>query len=421
MAVATPVPRLEGFDHTLPFLREGYDFISRRCDRLQSDRFLTRLMLRPVLCTRGAEAAEMIYEGGRFTRQGALPPTTLRLLQDKGSVQQLDGAAHLHRKTLFVDLLMNDRAEDEVVGLFREEWRRALSKWMRRPQIVLLDEVHLVMTRAICRWTGVPQEEISAEEMAAILALMVENSGRIDPSVLLALMRRRKLERHLEGLVRSIRNGQVQLPPEAPIVQLARFRDFKGDLLPEKTAAVEILNILRPTLAIGRFIVFAAMALQEQGDWRNKLLGADDAAYEFFAEEVRRLYPFFPLVGGIAVANFEWRGYPIETGDWVLLDLYGTVHDQRLFANPDNFDPNRRLTWRSQGYNFIPQGAGVTSRTHRCPGEQFTVALMREATRMLVEEMEYEVLPQDLSMPRNRMPTRPKSGMIFSNVRGRAA
>ncbi|MDF2096949.1 hypothetical protein [Aquibaculum arenosum] len=85
MAVATPVPRLEGFDHTLPFLREGYDFISRRCDRLQSDRFLTRLMLRPVLCTRGAEAAEMVYEGGRFTRQGALPPTTLRLLQDKGS------------------------------------------------------------------------------------------------------------------------------------------------------------------------------------------------------------------------------------------------------------------------------------------------------------------------------------------------
>ncbi len=41
----------------------------------------------------------MFYSGDRFTRTGgAMPPTVLRLLQDKGSVQQLDGAAHLQHR-----------------------------------------------------------------------------------------------------------------------------------------------------------------------------------------------------------------------------------------------------------------------------------------------------------------------------------
>ena len=421
MGTPTPVPRLEGFDQTLAFLREGYDFISRRCERLGSDRFLTRLMLSPVMCTRGAEAAEMFYEGDRFTRQGALPPTTLRLLQDKGSVQQLDGAAHLHRKSLFIELLMSSSAEGEIVDLFREEWHRSLADWTRQPQVVLLEEVNLVITRAICRWTAVPLKQMSAEEMTDELASMVEYSGSVSPGVLVALLRRRRTELHLEGLVRDMRAGRADIPPEAPARRIARFRDIDGNLLTEKAVAVEILNILRPTLAIGRFIVFAAMALREHEEWRSRLQGADDATYDFFAEEVRRLYPFFPLAGGIATESFEWRGHRVEEGDWVLLDLHGTNHHPKLFEKPDSFDPGRRLSWRDQGYDFIPQGAGDTSRTHRCPGEQFTVALMREATRMLVEEMDYRVPPQDLSMARNRMPTRPKSGMILADVRRKSA
>ncbi|MER8545794.1 hypothetical protein [Mesorhizobium sp. M0684] len=97
---AKPIPRA-AFDSTLALLREGYDFISARCRRMNTDIFATRLMLRPAICVRGAEAAEMFYGGDHFTRIGAMPQTTLRLLQDKGSVQALDGAAHRHRKARF--------------------------------------------------------------------------------------------------------------------------------------------------------------------------------------------------------------------------------------------------------------------------------------------------------------------------------
>ena len=99
------IPRDPLPDATLALLREGYPFISRRCDRFGSDLFETRLMLRPAICMRGAEAARIFYDGERFTRRNAMPEGTLRLLQDHGSVQQLDGQAHLHRKSLFMSFM----------------------------------------------------------------------------------------------------------------------------------------------------------------------------------------------------------------------------------------------------------------------------------------------------------------------------
>lgn len=412
-----PIPRLEGFDHTLAFLREGYDFISRRCEAMGTDRFAARLMLKPVVCLRGEGAAEMFYDGDRFTRRrGAMPPTTLRLLQDKGSVQQLDGEAHRHRKAMFVSLLMDAQAEERFLDLFRAEWFRALEDWTQRSTIVLFDEANLVLTRAICRWVGVEIEDSSAPQMAGDLSAMIENAGSVSPAVVVALMRRRRAERLVSRLV-DVQREKAEAIEATPLARIAAYHDANGELLSKDAAIVEILNVLRPTVAIGRYVMFAALALEEHPHWKVALPGGDDALYERFAEEVRRLYPFFPVVGGIVREGFDWQGHDFASGDWVLLDLYGTTHDERSFAQPQAFDPGRNLSWRRQGFDFIPQGAGDARLTHRCPGEQFTVGVMREATRMLVEEMEYEVPEQALAMPLNRMPARPESGMVLANVR----
>lgn len=414
------IPRLPGFDHTLAFLSEGYEFVSRRCDRLKTDAFLARLMLQRVTCVRGESAAKMFYDGDRFTRRrGAMPPTVLRLLQDKGSVQQLDDASHHHRKSLFTQLLMNAASETRLRQIFVDEWFRALKVWQAKPSIVLFGEVNLVLTRTVCRWAGVPLEGDRDIVLARELTSMIENAGSVGPGVLLALLRRRRCERFVRRLVRAVRR---QPPTQAtPLVEIAFFRDLDGKMLSDDAVTVEVINILRPTVAIGRYVMFAAMALHRHPSWREALNGATDARYEAFAEEVRRLYPFFPVVGGVVRKTFEWNGHDFKDGDWVLLDLHGTNHDPRQFPEPFEFDPRRDLSWRDQGHAFIPQGGGRTSQTHRCPGEQFTVAIVQEALRLLVEQMDYDVLDQDLSTPMNRIPARPKSGMILSNVRLSAA
>jgi len=41
----------------------------------------------------GEEASRMFFQPDRFTRRGAIPPTTLMLLQDRGSVQTMESAS----------------------------------------------------------------------------------------------------------------------------------------------------------------------------------------------------------------------------------------------------------------------------------------------------------------------------------------
>ncbi|MFC0201125.1 cytochrome P450 [Paracoccus rhizosphaerae] len=403
-------------DHTLAFLREGYGFIGARCDAFGTDMFQTRIMLRRVTCLRGEEAARMFYGGGCFTRRSAMPPTVLRLLQDKGSVQMLDGAAHRHRKALFIDLLMGSMAEQDFLDLFEAEWVTAMEGWSRQPQIVLLDEVNLVLTRAACRWAGVPLTGRSAERMCRDLSAMIEYAGHVGPRMLAAMARRRSAERFVRSVLEQQR---IEGSADSPVARIALFRDPDGQLLSLNAATVELLNVLRPIVAIGRYVMFSALALHDRPDWREALQGAGDKLYDSFAEEVRRLYPFFPVIGGISRCGFDWRGHRFSKGDWVLLDLYGTNHDPRRFPEPMVFDPDRVLTWQDQGFDFVPQGGGRIAESHRCPGEQLTVAIIRSATRLLVERMDYAVPPQDLAIPLNRMPAGPKSGMILSRVAGK--
>ncbi len=411
-----PVPALPGLDHTLRFLRQGYGFVGRGCQAVGADRFRARIMLRPVVCARGADAARLIYDPDLFTRRGAMPPTVLRLLQDKGSVQLLDDAAHRHRKALFTGLLMTDEAEASFLRLFRDEWDRALPGWAARGRIVLLDRVNLVLTRAIFRWTGIPLDD--PQGMAGDLSAMIENAGRLGPRMWMALARRRRVESQIRRAVmqaRAEQDGQ-----DTPLRRIARFRDADGSPLTLDQATVETINILRPTVAIGRYIVFAALALHRHPAWRDALQDAPEAGFEPFAEEVRRHSPFFPVIGGIARRDVEWDGLTLPKGGWMLVDLFGTCHDPRLFPAPQDFDPRRAMSWRDFGFGLVPQGAGDPHKGHRCPGERLTVAVIRCATRMLVQRMDYAVLPQDLAVPLTRIPALPESGMVLERVRARA-
>ncbi|WP_207099423.1 cytochrome P450 [Paracoccus shandongensis] len=408
-------PRLPGPDHTLRFLRQGYRFIGDGCDRLGSDWFRARLMLRPVICGRGADAARLIYDPDLFTRRGAMPPTVLRLLQDKGSVQLLDGAPHRHRKALFTGLLMTDGAERSFLALFENEWRLALRDWTARGRVTLFDAVNLVLTLAVFRWAGVPLDDPA--RMAGDLSSAVENSGRIGPRMWLALARRNRVERRIRRIIDRARTTGAA--GDTALHRIAGFRDADGAPLSPNQATVELINILRPTVAIGRYLVFAALALHRHPAWRDALRGASPDAYARFAEEVRRFYPFFPAIGGIARRDFRHGGLAVSKGDWMMVDLFGICHDPRLFPAPGDFDAGRALSWRDFGFDFVPQGAGDPHGGHRCPGERLTVAAIARATRLLVEAMDYTVPPQDLTVRLSRIPALPESGMVIAEIRER--
>lgn len=411
----SPIPREEALDSTLALLSEGYRFIANRCRRLGSDVFETRLMLQPVFCMLGEEAAEVFYEPDRFTRVGAMPSPTVRLLQDRGSVQLLDGDAHRWRKAMFMSLMTSD-AIQHLVDLTEEEWRAAAARWRTMDRIVLLDEAHAVLCRAVCRWAGLSLTESEAERRTREFAAMIDGAGALGPRHWWGVGLRARSERWARQVIENVRIGALAPAAGSATHVIGWHKDRDGRLLDGEVAAVELINVLRPTVAIGHFVMFGAVALHQHPQCREMLQGGEDDL-ERFVHEVRRFYPFFPCIGGRVRRPFVWRDHRFEKGAWVLLDLYGTNHDPRIWQDPEAFRPERFRRWSGSAFDFIPQGGGDHHEGHRCPGEWVTIEVLKRALRLLATGIRYDVPEQDLTIDLSRMPALPASRFVMTNVR----
>jgi fatty-acid peroxygenase len=400
------IPSLEVLDSTIGFLADGYEFGRRRFAEVGGDAFRTRLLGRPVTMVFGAEAARVFGDGRHFSRDRALPSTVQHLLQDKGSVQTLQDEPHRHRKSLFVELLRPVELE-RLRALFAEEWRITKEAAHGEP-LAIADATAPALTRAVVSWIGIPTGRVHTDRLSRHLVAMIENAARVGPSHWRARLVRRRTERWARQAIDEVRAGGLAVADDAPIAVLARHTDPAGHPLPSAIAAVELLNVLRPVVAVSRYLAFTALALIEHPEWRERLRGA--AAVEPFVNEVRRTAPFFPVVGGTAREAFDWRGSRIEVGDWVMLDLWATNHDPRSWNEPDRFDPERFDEWNGDPDTLIPQGAGLLLDDHRCPGEGAAITIMGEFTRSFVDA-DIEVPSQDLGVDLRRFPALPEDRM----------
>ena len=414
-----PIPRDHQLDSTLALLSEGYTFISNRCRLYGSDIFETRLMLRKAICMMGEEAASVFYHADRFTRVGAMPKTALRLLQDTGSVALLDGQAHQWRKQMFMSL-MTPGGIQQLSKLAAEQWHAAVSRWETQDQVVFLPEVQEILCRAVCRWAGIPLHESEVKQRTREVAAMIDGSGAIGPRNWRGLLLRARTERWLQNVIEQARADPSEVVDVDALHLIAWHRTPDGKLLDSKVAAVELLNVLRPTVAVAHYILFAALALHDYPQCQQKLAAGHDEDATSFVQEVRRFYPFFPLVGGRVREPFEWRTHRFAKDAWVLLDLYGTNHDERIWEHPEAFRPERFDHWDGSAFNFIPQGGGDYDTNHRCPGEWITIELMKQAVSLLTTAVQYEEVPeQDLRLNLSRMPAIPKDHFTIYHVRYR--
>lgn len=158
--------------------------------------------------------------------------------------------------------------------------------------------------------------------------------------------------------------------------------------------------------------------------WRDRLVVAgpqSDDDLERFVLEVRHRTPFVPALAARPVRELVFRGVRVPARRRVLLDVFGTDHDQRLWPEPFRFDPDR-FVGRSPGlFELVPQGGGDPARGHRCPGEGATTALLRGSVAALVRDLSYEVPDQDLSVSAVRFLGLPRSRLRVRGLSVRAA
>ncbi|MDB5745677.1 MAG: hypothetical protein JWP72_525 [Massilia sp.] len=416
LSVHQAIPQAPGFDNTVALLSEGYRFIGNRCDALGSDIFSTRLMLQRVVCVRGEAAARMFYQPGRFTRRRAIPPNALGLLQGQGSAQVLDGEMHQVRKAMMMGLQTPD-SRARLVALAESAWRARFERWPRLRRVVLIQEAQAVLCRAACAWAGVPLANVEEEVLrTAEFSAMIEGAGAVGPRNWMGLSLRRHTEAWARAHIQAVRMGRP-VDINSPLATIAFHLDADGEVLSTDDAATELINVLRPVVAVARYIVFGALALHSFPEWRARLAAGSDADLEMFVQEVRRYFPFFPAVGGRALASFEWNGLVFDKGDWVLLDMYGTNRHPGTWSDGEVFRPERFRAWQDSGFGLIPQGGGDYAHGHRCPGEMLTSELTKSALRLLAAEIDYDVPQQDLTISLAHMPAMPASGFVMEAMR----
>lgn len=410
------IPRLLGLDHTLALMRDPYEFISRQCRSFGWDVFEMRLLLRRTLCMTGADAAKVFYDPTRFKRAGAAPLRLQESLLGVGGVQSLDGAEHTHRKQMFLSLMSSERLQ-QLAAILSRTLRASAERWSTLDRVVLYDELHPLLTRSVCEWAGIPLPEDDVTKRAQQLSAMFDRAGAVGPPHWWSRHARNRAERWIAEIIHDIRAGKIGAPEHTAAHQISSYRDSHGQPLEPKTAAVELLNVLRPTVALSVYIVFLVHALHMHPEYRRQLEAHDDELAQAFVQEVRRFYPFFPAVPAIVRESFEWKGMPFVEGTRVLLDLHGVNHDPRAWKEPRLFMPERFLSWPDNPYTFVPQGGGDHLRHHRCAGEWLTIALMKAALEFFVTGVSYTLPEQDLGIDRTRLPALPRSRLILSGVR----
>lgn len=413
------IPHDKGVDNTISFLKEGYLYITNRRKQFNSDMFVTRILGgKEVVCMAGKEAAALFYDNEKFKRDGAAPSRVLNTLFGQGGVQTLDGKAHEHRKTMFMNFMSKDSLQ-EIADLVEQEWMNLLPNWEEQESIVLYEEAKKILTKAVCRWTGVPIDDLDINTFSEQLANMFESAEKIGLEHMKGKHSRKKVESWLEDLIYDIRTGEDIAKEHTPFYQIAMHRDLEGNLLETHTAAVEVLNLLRPTVAISVYVALSGLALHDFSDQKDKLKNIEDSYYKMFVQEIRRYYPFFPVAPAIVKKDFVWNGHPFEEGKLVLLDLYGNNHHPNLWENPNEFIPERFEHWDKSPFDLIPQGGGDYVTGHRCAGEWLTIEVMKKCIDIMMNKMTYAVPHQDLDMSMTEMPSVPKSGFVISDVRSK--
>ncbi|QHE61589.1 cytochrome P450 [Rossellomorea vietnamensis] len=408
------VPKDKGIDRTLSIFMDGYEFIQKRTQKHHLDVYETKVLGKKVALLSGEAGVKLFYDNEKMKRNGAMPPHILNTLFGKGGVQTLDGKSHEHRKRLFMSL-MTPEGLDELHKLTTRQWDAYTRKWEKKNKVNLFEESLELLTKVGCEWAGIPIEEKAVPKRSKDLNRLIEGASKIGPQYLASLRARNRLEKWMESVIHRVRLGQQETRKGSALYEMAFHQDLNGDLLDKQVAAVELINVIRPLVAISRYLVFGAVALEENPEWKEKIHSHDELL-RCFVQEVRRYYPFFPFLAALTTKDFEWQQYHFKQGQMVMLDLYGTNHDPRIWENPDHFDPGRFKDYKGSIYELVPQGGGDYDTGHRCPGEWPTIEVMKASFSFMSKHLTYQLPKQDMSYSLRVIPTLPKSGFVMKKV-----
>jgi fatty-acid peroxygenase len=211
------------------------------------------------------------YDERHVRRHTAIPEPVQGTLFGHRAVHTLDGAEHRHRKAMFQSLLNDPDQIAHLVDRVHLAWQDAVTSWPSQSQVVLFNEASRIIARGVCDWAGVPLDKVEVAPAARDLVALVDGFATLGPRHWRARRARGRREDWLAGLVQQARAGITVPQANSPLEAVSRHSDIGGQLVDPKLAAVELLNIIRPTVAVSWFVAFTGHALHRWPEHRIRL------------------------------------------------------------------------------------------------------------------------------------------------------
>src|SRR5690606_21572837 len=145
-----------------------------------------------------------------------------------------------------------------LADMTAEQWDIFIRRWETMGEVMLFDETEELLCRAICAWAGVPLEESEVNPLTYDLTEMIDSSGAVGSRHWKGRLARRRAEEWAGDLIELVRIRRMEAMQDSAINTIAWHRDPDGELLDKQVAAVELLNVLRPSVAVARYIIFTA-------------------------------------------------------------------------------------------------------------------------------------------------------------------
>lgn len=404
-------------DLAVRLVRDRYEAVARLREMAGgADSFSVRVFGRRGLLVRGEEGVREFYHPALVTRRSAVPAPIRLVLFGAGAVHGLDGVAHRRRKALLLQMI-DQQATERLTAEVAQRLDDEVMRWEQLGTVRLFDALVDVYGASALAWAGTSTRGPAAKSVVRELGAIVDGFGLGGTPYRRAVWARIRSQRWARDVIRDVRNGRRDPPADSPVAILAATG--RGQLS-DRVAATELLNLVRPTVAVAYFGAYSAHAIIARPDWRAPLAAGSVRHLRAFEHEVRRWYPFTPLLTGRMKRNYRWGKRVYRRGDWMVLDVVGTNRDPRLWERPDQFLPERFLDREPTAFDYVPHGGGDAATGHRCPGEPLAVGILG-ATIERLATMDFTLAPHGWQVPLHRIPSRPGAGMTLLNVRGRPA
>lgn len=397
---------------TLSFLRSPLAFNQERRARF-GDVFRTHLFGAPTVFLAGADANRWIFAGENDYLQNRWAAPVRRLLGPR-SLSMIAGEEHRERRKVLAPHFTRASME-RTIPMIERLTREHLARWPQEGEVVLVPRLKALAFEIATTFLVGPLPPATLESLERDFDVWVEGLFVPLPYAFPGTKLARALAAHermmtlLDRLVRD-RDGAASTGTDVLSTLLAA-RDDEGRPLDRDTIAQEIQLLFfagHDTTVTSTTNAMIHLALHPEALARAReeqdALGAGPidaervARAEWLTAVVRESMRVIPPIGGafrVATRDVEYGGHRIPEGWVVLVGAAGTHFDERLFPDPNRFDPERMLEPRAEHkktpFAWIPFGGGP----RLCLGQHFAMLEMQAMLALLVRDHAWELVDRE--------------------------